>query len=68
MLKIMTVGGCNVPGGVALVLCDESDVMLPGQSGGVLEQVERETTTFTVTFEVDGENIVLDGSRIKADD
>lgn len=60
-LRIMTIGGCALPGGVALVLCNEEGVMLPCQAGAVLHQEQGETTTFTVTFEVNGRDVVLDG-------
>jgi hypothetical protein len=63
-LKIMTTGGCNLPGGIAMVLCDEAGKMLPGQAAGVLEYEQGELSTFTVKFEIDGTDVVLDGGRI----
>jgi hypothetical protein len=67
-LRIMMVGGCNLPGKVALVLCDEHGVMLPCQAGAVLEQNEGEMSTITVTFQVDGRDVILDGSRAAGED
>ena len=59
-LRIMRVDGANVPGGAALVLCDEEGRMLPEQQAIVLEQEEDETTTVTVRFAVNGRDVILD--------
>lgn len=60
-LRIMTMGGCNLPGGVALVLCDDEGRMLPNQLGATLEQEERAQSRFTVTFGINGKDVILDG-------
>jgi hypothetical protein len=62
-LKIMTVGGVNLPGGVAFVLCDEDGKMLPCQSAVAIAQEQGECSTITVTFEINGRDVVLDGGR-----
>ena len=59
-LRIMKVAGCRVPGGVALVLCDDEGRLLPCQNGGILEQEEGEESTFTVTFGINGSDVILD--------
>lgn len=64
-LVIRTVDGCKVPGGRALVLCDEHGAMLPGQCRVELVQDETEGMAVTVSFAVDGRDVILDGSLLE---
>lgn len=63
-LVIRTVDGCRVPGGRALVLCDEHGAFLPGQCRVELVQDEEEGMAVTVTFEIDGKDVILNGSLV----
>ncbi|CAH0355313.1 hypothetical protein [Sphingobium sp. CECT 9361] len=67
-LVVRTVEGANLPGGRALVLCDEHGVMLPEQAAVTIEQEEHAAILVTVAFRVNGDTVVLDGSLIEDDD
>ena len=64
-LFLRTATGCRVPGGRALVLCDEHGEMLPGQCSVAVVQDEDAQTKITVSFGVDGKNVVMDCSEIE---
>lgn len=67
-LVLRTVDGCAVPGGRALLLADEDGSVLPGQTALVLEQEENGRMLATVTFEVDGLAVALDGSPVEEEE
>lgn len=58
MLQVRIVEGCNTPGGKAILLCDQHGNSLPGQIRAVLDQTG-ERTEISVTFLVDGEEVIL---------
>lgn len=60
--KVMD-GLASCPGSnAAVVLCDENGDMLPGQVGSVLETGTDKIARLTVTFELLGDDITLEGS------
>ena len=58
-LEAKLVDAASVGGGKAIVLHDEQGNALPGQLGSTVTCHVGECSTVTVTFEVDGENVVL---------
>jgi hypothetical protein len=61
-IVIRTVDGTSVRGGRALILCDEHGVLLPGQSAIAVEQDDDGRSLVTVSFEIDGQDVILDGT------
>lgn len=49
-----------IPGGIGYLLCDVAGVPLPFQRECVIRQQAGEVTTVTITFAVDGEQIIID--------
>ncbi len=49
----------GVPGGKAFLLVDEHGHLLPCQNAVTLKQESREVTTVTVTFSVNGEDVLI---------
>ncbi|CAN5335505.1 hypothetical protein BH10PSE12_BH10PSE12_02730 [soil metagenome] len=63
-LVVRTVATPRVAGGRVLVLCDEHGAMLPGQSAVEIAQEDEGGSVITVSFEIDGRDVILDGSPI----
>lgn len=57
LLKIMDAP--SVPGGKALVACDDSGEVLPMQFACELEQVSGESVVVKVSFKIDGKKVRL---------
>lgn len=57
-LQVRIVDGCGTPGGKAILLCDQHGTALPGQICAKLDQTE-ERTEISVTFLVDGEEVIF---------
>jgi hypothetical protein len=50
-----------VPGGRAVVICDDTGKPLHGQIGSILECEVGQQPRITVIFEIDGKKIRMDG-------
>jgi len=53
-MQVRIVDAPGIPGGKAVVLCDDDGVMLPQQTRVILENGIGELPTITATFVIDG--------------